>query len=99
MLPVASRKAPFTGAGMEWILTCGVSAFSAASLEPSGSNRGYCQDPSPHPHPAQASPGPGDIPQEHDCWDNCIVSVRAIKISVLTAFKKNPLRFNDLMKA
>ncbi|KAL2303416.1 hypothetical protein Nmel_008683, partial [Mimus melanotis] len=39
---------------------------SAASLEPSGSNRGHCQDSSSHPHSTQASPSPGEISQEHD---------------------------------
>ncbi|XP_014107554.1 PREDICTED: phosphatidylglycerophosphatase and protein-tyrosine phosphatase 1 isoform X2 [Pseudopodoces humilis] len=49
--------------GVEFILR---HRARAASLEPSGSNRGYYQDSSPYPHSTQASPGPGEISQEHD---------------------------------
>ncbi|XP_041315849.1 phosphatidylglycerophosphatase and protein-tyrosine phosphatase 1 isoform X2 [Pyrgilauda ruficollis] len=55
--------------GVEFILR---HRARAASLEPSGSNRGHCQDSSPHPHSTQASPGPGEISQEHGQWENCI---------------------------
>ncbi|XP_067413828.1 phosphatidylglycerophosphatase and protein-tyrosine phosphatase 1 isoform X5 [Emydura macquarii macquarii] len=39
----------------------------AVSLEPSGSHRSHCQDPSPHSCSPQASPSPGEISQECDC--------------------------------